>query len=118
MSRARRLRSPRLVYDMDMLSAMADETRQRILQFLCTPGAGEMRYFPVNQIASNFDLTASTVSHHLRILRQADLVQMRRNGKERLYRLNLPHLRSSVGQFNDLLNLIEAARERHQPDAE
>ena len=107
-----RLRSPRLVYDIDMLRAMADETRQQILQFLCTPGAGEMRSFSVTEIAANFDLTPSTVSHHLQQLRQSNLVSVRRNGKERRYSLQMDVLRRSVGQFNDLLVLIEQTVER------
>jgi DNA-binding transcriptional ArsR family regulator len=110
--RRARLRSPKLVYDIDMLRAMADETRQQILQFLCTPGAGEMRSFSVTEIASNFDLTPSTVSHHLQQLRQASLVTVRRQGKERRYTLQIDALRRSVGQFNDLLGLIEQATER------
>ncbi len=65
-----RLRSPRLVYDVDLLRAMSDETRQSILQFLCTPGAGEMRPFAVTEIADQFNLTTSTVSHHLQLLKR------------------------------------------------
>jgi DNA-binding transcriptional ArsR family regulator len=107
-----RLRSPRLIYDIDMLRAMADETRQQILQFLCTPGAGEMRSFSVTEIAANFDLTPSTVSHHLQQLRQCSLVSVRRHGKERRYTLQLDTLRRSVGQFNDLLVLIQQTMER------
>lgn len=113
MSKTRiRLRSPKLVYDIELLKAMADETRQAILQFLCTPGAGEMRAFSVTEIANNFDLTASTVSHHLQQLRRCELVNVAREGKERRYSLNHEHLRKSVGQFNDLLNLIDQAADR------
>lgn len=107
-----RLRSPRLIYDVEMLRAMADDTRLQILQFLCTPGAGEMKAFAVNEIADNFELTASTVSHHLQLLRQARLVNVKRDGKNRLYSLNWDTMRRSVGQFNDLLNLIDQATNR------
>lgn len=112
MARRVRLRSPRLVYDIDLLKAMADDTRQRILQYLCTPGAGEMRPWSVTELADAFDLTASTVSHHLQLLKRADLVRVKRVGKERRYSLNLDTLRKSVGQFNDLLVLIEQATHR------
>lgn len=109
---SRKLRSPKLVFDLDLLKAMADETRQEILQFLCTPGAGEMVAYSVTDIANNFQLTASTVSHHLQLLRRAGLVKVRKRGKERLYWLDLPALRKSVGQFNDLLRLVEQATAR------
>lgn len=107
-----RLRSPRLVYDVEMLRAMADDTRQQILQFLCTPGAGEMHPFTVTEIADQFDLTTSTVSHHLQLLRRAGLVQMAKAGKERRYSLDLGAFRRNVGQFNDLLKMVEDATER------
>ncbi len=117
-----RVRSPRLVFDIDLLRAMADDTRQRILQFLCTPGAGEMLAYSVTEIADSFDLTASTVSHHLQVLRRARLVRVQQAGKERLYSLDFDHLRRSVGQFNDLLGMIEQtvgrAARRAEGDAE
>lgn len=106
-SRRVRLRSPRLVYDIELLRAMADETRQQVLQFLCTPGAGEMRAFSVTEIADNFDLTASTVSHHLQLLRRSDLVLVKKDGKERRYSLNWELLRRSMGQLHDLLGNID-----------
>lgn len=106
-SRRVRLRSPRLVYDIELLRAMADETRQQVLQFLCTPGAGGMRAFSVTEIADNFDLTASTVSHHLQLLRRADLVVVRKDGKERRYSLNWDLLRRTMSQFHDLLGAID-----------
>lgn len=95
---------------------MADETRQSLLQFLCTPGAGEMQFIPVGEIATHYEVTASTVSHHLQVLRRAGLLDVKKRGKERLYRLRFDHLRKSVGQFNDLLVLIEAATERAAED--
>lgn len=107
-----RLRSPKLSYDMEMLKAMSDETRQMILQFLCTPGAGEMKSYSVTEIAENFRLTASTVSHHLQLLRRAQLVNVRRDGKERLYSLNFDVLRKSVQQFADALATIEVTMVR------
>lgn len=75
-----------------------------------------MQEFSVGDIAENFELTASTVSHHLQLLRRVELVHVRRSGKERLYRLNWKHLRRSVGQFNDLLGLIDAAASRASRD--
>lgn len=112
MSTRSRLRSPRLVYDIELLRAMGDETRQEILQFLCTPGAGQMRPFTVTDIADQFELTTSTVSHHLQLLKRAGMVKMEKAGKERRYSLDLENLRRSVGQFNDLLRMIQDATDR------
>ncbi|MCB9520363.1 MAG: winged helix-turn-helix transcriptional regulator [Myxococcales bacterium] len=107
-----RIRSPRLVFDVEMLRAMGDDTRQQVLQLLCTPGAGKMLDLSVSDIAQQLELSVSTASHHLQLLRRANLVTVRRAGKERRYALDFENLRRSVGQFNDLLGLIETTVER------
>lgn len=113
-----RLRSPKLTFDVELLRAMADDTRQQILQFLCTPGAGRMESYSVGEIAENFSLTASTVSHHLQLLKRARLVRVQKDGKERLYSLDWDNLRRSVGQFNDLLVMIDRTMQRaSQPES-
>jgi ArsR family transcriptional regulator, arsenate/arsenite/antimonite-responsive transcriptional repressor len=66
----------------DFLKAMADETRQRILTLL---QQGEMS---VSELAEHFDLTQPTLSHHLAVLRRANLVIVRRAGKYSFYRAN------------------------------
>ena len=104
-----RTTQPVLVFDLELLKAMGDETRSRILRLLCTPEQGYMRPFSVTDIAMNFDLTASTVSHHLQLLKRAGLVSVERRGKERYYSLNFDTLYRSVGQFHELLKSIRDA---------
>ena len=48
---------------------------------------------PVLEIAESFDMTLSAVSQHLSVLRQAGLVSQRKQGKQRLYRLEPGPLR-------------------------
>ena len=107
-----KLRRPRLVYDVELLRAMADESRMKILQFLCTPGAGEMLGFPVNAIAAETAMSVSTTSHHLQILKRAGLVELERRGRERYYRMSFDHLRTSIVQFRDLIHFIDVALEK------
>jgi DNA-binding transcriptional ArsR family regulator len=102
-----RTTQPVLVFDLEMLKAMADETRSRILRLLCTPEQGHMQPHSVTEIAMNFNLTASTVSHHLQTLKRADLVTVEKRGKERYYALNFASLKRRVGQFHELLDSIE-----------
>ena len=66
----------------DFVKAMADETRQRILSVLQD---GEMNE---TDIVARLDLTQPTISHHLAILRRANLVQARSEGKYVFYRAN------------------------------
>jgi len=46
------------------------------------------RETPVMEIADSFDMTLSAVSQHLTVLRQAGLVTIRKDGRQRLYKLN------------------------------
>ncbi|HEX9579945.1 MAG TPA: autorepressor SdpR family transcription factor [Gemmatimonadales bacterium] len=62
--------------------ALADPTRRRILEML---GAGDRT---AGQIAGEFSMAFASVSHHLRILRDAELVMARREGQNIHYRLN------------------------------
>ena len=62
--------------------AMADESRLKIIGLLSTAEHS------VQQLASTLELKEPTVSHHLGILKQLDLVRQRADGNFRWYRLN------------------------------
>lgn len=63
----------------DVYRAIADPTRRAILDRL---RAGPV---PVNELASGFSQSRPAVSRHLRVLRSARLVAVRRCGRERRY---------------------------------
>lgn len=78
--------------------ALADETRRTILQLL--------RHGPLTsgEIAERFDSSWPTISRHLAVLRDAELVTTQRRGQEIRYELN-----TSV--FQDVIqHLIEWSR--------
>jgi hypothetical protein len=62
--------------------AMADESRLKIVGLLSTAEHS------VQQLASMLELKEPTVSHHLGVLKQLDLVSLRADGNFRRYRLN------------------------------
>ncbi len=62
--------------------ALADPTRRAVLDLL---RAGSL---PAGDIARAFPVTRPAISKHLRLLRRARLVQERREGRHRLYRLD------------------------------
>ncbi len=66
--------------------ALADPTRTRIVHLL------SMGESSVNHLAERLDVTASAVSHQLRMLRQMGLVRFRRDGQAALYSLDDPHV--------------------------
>jgi DNA-binding transcriptional ArsR family regulator len=63
-------------------SALADPTRRAVLDLL------RQGTQPAGEIARAFPVSRPAISKHLRLLRQAHLVEERREGRHRLYRLN------------------------------
>lgn len=62
--------------------ALADETRQKIMALCC---CNEMS---VSELVTATGVAQPTVSHHLKILKEAGLVTAERRGKEIFYCLN------------------------------
>ncbi|MDT4991933.1 MAG: ArsR family transcriptional regulator, arsenate/arsenite/antimonite-responsive transcriptional [Actinoplanes sp.] len=67
-----------------MFKALGDPVRLRLLSMIASAGGGEVC---VCDLAGAFDLTAPTISHHLRVLREAGLVDSNRRGTWVFYRL-------------------------------
>jgi DNA-binding transcriptional ArsR family regulator len=66
----------------DAFNAVAEPRRRQILDLLAT---GEL---PVNDLVALLGLAQPQVSKHLRVLRQVGLVDVRDEGRQRMYRLN------------------------------
>jgi DNA-binding transcriptional ArsR family regulator len=67
---------------MQGFAALADPTRRKIVEMLA------VRELPAGEIARRFDMTAPAVSQHLKLLRDAGLVHVRRDAQRRIYALN------------------------------
>jgi DNA-binding transcriptional ArsR family regulator len=76
----------------ELFRAFSDTSRVRILFALTTQ---EMN---VNSLAELVGISESAVSHHLRGLRQMELVVARRGGKEVYYRIEDEHIISLFGE--------------------
>src|SRR4051794_13124429 len=72
----------------DAFNAVAEPRRRQILELLA---AGER---PVNELVAQLNLAQPLVSKHLRVLREVGLVNVRDEGRQRVYRLNAEPLRS------------------------
>ena len=66
----------------DAFNAVGEPRRRQILDALAE---GEI---PVNDLVARLDLAQPLVSKHLRVLREVGLVEVREEGRQRLYRLN------------------------------
>ena len=71
----------------DAFNAVAEPRRRQILDVL----AGGER--PVNDLVAALGIAQPQVSKHLRVLREVGAVDVREEGRQRLYRLNGPALK-------------------------
>ena len=91
------------------LRALAEPRRREIL------GLVRDRELTVGEIASQFDVTRPAISQHLKVLREAGLVSVGREGTRRYYRAlpeGLNELRAFLEGFWDVrLEALKAAAE-------
>ena len=66
----------------NLFKALNDQTRRRILELL------KEKELSAGEIADNFDITKPSISHHLDILKRADLISSQKKGQFVLYSLN------------------------------
>jgi len=73
--------------------ALADGTRQKIMNLVCC------QWLSVNEIVEQINVSQPTVSHHLAILRETGLVDVREEGKQTFYSLNQERVAFCCGQL-------------------
>ena len=85
----------------DVFKALSDPSRRQILHLVAehTLSAGE--------IADHFDFTKPSLSRHLKILRQAELVVTERRGTRIEYRANLTVLQDALARLMGGLGIGE-----------
>jgi len=66
----------------DVFQAIADPSRRAIIQLLARDGRGTTR-LTLNAIAEHFPISRPAVSKHVKILREAGLVEVEKVGRER-----------------------------------
>ena len=82
-----------------IFTMLQDESRQQILMLLF-----DKKEMTVSELTENLELSRPAVSHHMKLLLEAGLVSVKKNGKERIYSLNL---QKTIKQLKDLLSSIE-----------
>jgi DNA-binding transcriptional ArsR family regulator len=82
-----------------VFKALADPTRRQVLQLLRQgpKSAGEL--------ADHFPVSKPTMSAHFAVLREAGLVDSRKQGKAIIYRLRMSVLEEALMEFSQLLGL-------------
>lgn len=80
----------------NVLKVIADESRLEILDLL---SCGELC---ACDLLAHFDFSQPTLSHHMKVLQDNDLVTYRREGNKKMYKLNSEALKAA----GDYLGLI------------
>jgi DNA-binding transcriptional ArsR family regulator len=99
----------------DVFQAIADPTRRAILLLVASQS------MTAGAIAANFDTARPTVSKHLQILTECELLQQEQNGREVYYHLN-PNKLKEISDFvdpfrklwDDRFNKLEAIMKGHK----
>jgi ArsR family transcriptional regulator len=78
----------------EFAKALSDETRQKIMASCCC------KWLNVNEIVEAVgNVSQPTVSHHLSVLKEAGLVNIRTEGKHTYYSLNQDRMAFCCGQL-------------------
>lgn len=90
------------------LQALSDPTRRAIIRML------NERDMTAGEIAAHFAISAPSVSHHLNVLKTADLITAERQGQRIVYRLNATVLQEMLSSLLDLLRIgVERKEDGH-----
>jgi DNA-binding transcriptional ArsR family regulator len=99
----------------DIFQAIADPTRRAILLLLASQA------MTAGTIAANFDTARPTVSKHLRILTECELLEQEKKGREVYYNLN-PKKIKEIAEFiepfrklwDDRFNKLESVMKQYK----
>ena len=86
----------------DIFQAIADPTRRAILTLIA------LQAMTPNAIADNFNTTRQSVSKHLRILTECDLVKQEQQGREIYYSLQIEKMKEIDKWINQFRKIWEA----------
>lgn len=99
----------------DVFQAIADPTRRAILLLVASQS------MTAGAIAANFDTARPTVSKHLQILTECELLEQEQNGREVYYHLN-PEKLKAIADFvepfrkmwDDRFNKLETIMKKYK----
>lgn len=99
----------------DVFQAIADPTRRAILLLVASQS------MTAGAIASNFDTARPTISKHLQILTECELLEQEQNGREIHYHINASKMREVAdfiepfrNMWDDRFNKLEDIMKNYQ----
>lgn len=89
--------SPKLEQELvQVFKLLADETRLRVLLYLLKEGE-----LHVSALCDRLDQSQPAVSHHLALLKEAEMLNCRRDGKHNFYSVRKDHFQDIVREVFD-----------------
>ncbi len=85
---------------MDVFYALSDPTRRQILQLLAQRGK-----LSAAEVCAQFSVSPPAISQHLKVLKEANLVQMEKHAQQRIYRLNPAGMAEVEGWAHNMTSL-------------
>jgi len=99
----------------DVFQAIADPTRRAILLMVATQS------MTAGAIAANFDTARPTVSKHLQILTECELLEQEQNGREIYYHINATKMKEVADfaepfrkMWEDRFDKLESIMKKHK----
>jgi len=99
----------------DVFQAIADPTRRAILLLVASQA------LTAGAIAANFDTARPTVSKHLQILTECELLEQKQTGREIYYQINAKNMKQVADfiepfrqMWDDRFNKLEDIMKAHQ----
>jgi DNA-binding transcriptional ArsR family regulator len=100
----------------DVFQAIADPTRRAILLLVAS------QTMTAGAIAANFDTARPTVSKHLQILAECDLLQQEQSGREIYYHINAAKMKEVADfiepfrqMWDERFNKLEKIMKKYKP---
>src|SRR5215216_3067870 len=100
----------------DVFQAISDPTRRTILLLLASQS------LTAGAIAANFDTARPTVSKHLQILTECELLKQEQNGREIRYHINAKKMKEVADfiepfrkMWDDRFNKLESVMKAYKP---
>ena len=85
----------------DIFQAIADPTRRAIIALIA------LQAMTPNAIAEHFDITRQSISKHLRILSECNLLAQKQEGREIFYELKIDKMKEIDAWLNQFRKIME-----------
>jgi DNA-binding transcriptional ArsR family regulator len=100
----------------DVFQAIADPTRRAIITLVA------LQAMTPSAIAENFDSSRQTISKHIQILAECELLEQEQNGREIYYNVNAKRMKEVADfiepfrkMWDDRFNKLETVMKKYKP---